>query len=115
MLKTILKVDPEFDNLSVRQKTFFKLGHDTYEYQKNINPHPAFVKKLVEQKVDVYTFLDRTWCCPITNPQHTWIKTEDNVGLLEIKSYDEWWQAIGKKTRNMVRKAEKSGIKVSCR
>ncbi len=33
--------------------------------------------------------------------------------MLEIKSYDNWWQAIGKKTRNMVRKAEKSGIKVT--
>jgi hypothetical protein len=113
VLKTILKVDPEFDNLSVRRKTFFNLGHDTYEYQKNINPTPAFVKKLTEQKVDVYTFVDRTWCCPITNPQRTWIKTEDNVGLLDIKTYDEWWQAIGKKTRNMVRKAEKSGIKIA--
>ena len=33
--------------------------------------------------------------------------------MLEIKSYDDWWQEIGKKTRNIVRKAEKSGIKVS--
>jgi hypothetical protein len=33
--------------------------------------------------------------------------------LLEIKSYDSWWQEIGKKTRNMVRRAEKSGLKVS--
>ena len=43
----------------------------------------------------------------------TWIREDDNVGLLEIKSYDDWWQEIGKKTRNMVRRAEKSGVKVS--
>ena len=112
VLKTILKVDPEFDSLSVRKKLFFNIGRDTYEYQKNINPTSMLVKKLSEQKVDVYTFLDRTWCCPMTNPPSNWIKTEDNVGLLEIKKYDDWWQAIGKKTRNMVRRAEKSGIKV---
>ena len=112
VLKTILKVDPEFDSLSVRKKLFFNIGRDTYEYQKNINPTSSFIKKLKEQKVDVYTFLDRSWCCPINNPLGTWIRTEDNVGLLEIISYDNWWQAIGKKTRNMVRKAEKSGIKV---
>lgn len=113
VLKTILKVDPEFDSLSVKKKLFFNIGHDTYEYQKNINPTPAFMKKLMEQKVDIYTFLDRVWCCPMTNPLGTWIKTADNVGLLEIKSYDNWRQAIGKKTRNMVRRAEKSGIKVT--
>ncbi len=45
--------------------------------------------------------------------QVTWVKTDDNIGLLEIKDYETWWSAIGKKTRNMVRKAEKDGVKVS--
>ena len=35
------------------------------------------------------------------------------MGLLEIKDYNSWLQAIGKKTRNMVRKAEKIGVKVA--
>lgn len=112
VLKTVLNVDPELDSLSVRRKSFFRIGHDTYEYEKNINPTAAFIEKLIDRNVDIYTFLDRTWCCPITNPPSSWIKTDDNVGLLEIKSYDEWWQAIGKKTRNMVRRAEKSSVKV---
>jgi hypothetical protein len=113
VLQRLLKVDSELETLSVKKKLFFKIGHDTYEYQKNINPTSAFTKKLIEQNVDVYTFLERTWCCPITNRSSNWIKTEDNVGLLEIKSYGDWWQTIGKKTRNLVRKAEKSGIQVS--
>ena len=114
LLKTILKVDPEFDSLSIKKKLFFTLGHDTYEYEKNINPTPTVVEKLRDLNVDIYTFLERKWCCPIPNPPATWIKEDDNVGLLEITSYDDWWQAIGKKTRNMVRRAEKSGVKVSC-
>jgi hypothetical protein len=113
VLQRILKVDSELESLSVTKKLFFKIGHDTYEYQKNITPSPTFIKKLVEQKVDIYTFLDRAWCCPISNPQKDLIKTEENVGLLEIKNYDSWWQSIGKKTRNMVRRAEKSGITVT--
>jgi hypothetical protein len=28
-----------------------------------------------------------------------------------LTSYDEWWKIIGKKTRNMIRKAEKGGIR----
>ncbi len=50
---------------------------------------------------------------PYPNPPSTWVKTDDNIGLLEIKDYETWWSAIGKKTRNMVRKAEKDGVKVS--
>jgi len=62
--------------------------------------------------VDIYTFLDRQWCCPIQNPPTEWVQEDDNVGLLEISTYNNWWQAIGKKTRNMVRKAEKAGVKI---
>jgi len=41
------------------------------------------------------------------------VKTEDNVALLEIKDFKTWWSDVGKKTRNMVRRAEKSGVKVT--
>jgi hypothetical protein len=112
LLKMVLKVDNELETLNIKKKSFIKIGNDLNEYEKNILPTNAFLAKLRERDVDVYTFLDRTWCCPIINPPADWIRADDNVGLLEIKSYDEWWQAIGKKTRNMVRKAEKSGIKV---
>jgi hypothetical protein len=112
VLQRLLKVDSELETLSIKKKVFFKIAHDICEYQKNASPTPDFINKLVEQKVGIYTFLDRKWCCPISNPPANWIREDDNVGLLEIKTYDQWWQAIGKKTRNMVRKAEKSGVKV---
>ena len=38
------------------------------------------------------------------------MKVKDNVALLQITNFDEWWKKIGKKTRNMVRKAKKSGV-----
>jgi hypothetical protein len=101
------------ESLSIRKKLFFKMARHTQEYEKSINPTEEFKAKLAEQKVDVYTFLDRKWCCPITNPSPDWIGEDDNVGLLEIKDSSVWLQAIGKKTRNMIRKAEKSGVKVS--
>jgi hypothetical protein len=112
VLKTVLDVDKELDTLRVRKKAFFRMGRDIQEYEKTIMPTDEFLAKLQDRGVDVYTFLDRKWCCPITNPPVTWIGEDDNVGLLEIKDYNSWLQAIGKKTRNMVRKAEKSGVKV---
>ncbi len=71
------------------------------------------VKKLGQQGVDIFTFLERTWCCPISNPPVNWKRTDDNVGLMEITTFDAWFNAVGKKTRNMVRRAEKCGVKVS--
>jgi hypothetical protein len=111
-LRAILKVDGDLETVSVEPKRGVKIAHDVKEYEKNIQPTEDFLEKLRERGVDIYTFLDRKWCCPIPNTPAGWIREEDNVGLLEIKTFDAWWQAIGKKTRNMVRKAEKSGVKV---
>jgi hypothetical protein len=113
VLKYILGTDKELETLSVRKGGFAKIARDIKEYERSIVPTNEFVEKLSERGIDIFTFLERTWCCPIVNPPSTWIKAPDNVGLLEIKSYDTWWQEIGKKTRNMVRRAEKSGIKVA--
>jgi hypothetical protein len=113
VLKTLLEVDKELDTLRVRKRGFIRVGNDIQEYERNINPTDDFLEKLADRGVDVYTFLDRTWCCSIPNPRATWIDEDDNVGLLEIKTYDEWLQRIGKKTRNMIRKAEKAGVKIA--
>jgi len=67
---------------------------------------------LTAQRVDIFTFIERSWCYRVSNPPSTWIKEEDNVALLEIKDYETWWNEIDKKTRNMVRKAEKKDVKV---
>ncbi len=113
VLKTILNVDKDMKTVQTRRKTFIKIAHDIQEYEKNIIPTDEFSQKLSERGIDIYTFLDRKWCCPITNPPASWIGEDDNVGLLEINDYNSWLQVIGKKTRNMVRKAEKSGVKVA--
>ncbi len=113
VLKSILEVDKELDTLQVKKKAFVKIAHDVQEYEKNIVPTATFIEKLENRSIDIFTFLERKWCCPIPNPPSSWIKTEDNVGLLEIKDYDSWWSNVGKKTRNMVRRAEKSGVKVT--
>ena len=112
VLKSILEVDKEFDTLRVRKRAFAKIAYDIQEYERNIALDESFIEKLSARGIDVFTFIERKWCCPIPNPPSTWIKNDDNVGLLEIKDYEGWWDAVGKKTRNMVRRAEKSGIKV---
>ncbi|MGE5575232.1 MAG: GNAT family N-acetyltransferase, partial [Ignavibacteria bacterium] len=113
VLKNILDVDHDLDTFSIRKVLSVRIARDYREYQKSIDPTDRFLSKLKERDVDVFTFIERKWCCPIDDPPSTWTRTDDNIGLLEIKDYDSWWSAIGKKTRNMVRKAEKEGVKVS--
>jgi len=110
-LRRILDVDKELEALELRKKIFFKIARDIKEYEGDVIPDEKFTEKLRERSTDIFTFIERSWCNTIPNPAKEWIKASDNVGLLRVTSYDEWWKSIGKKTRNMVRKAEKSGVK----
>jgi Acetyltransferase (GNAT) family len=100
------------DALLIRKKLFFRIAKNNREYEKDALVTEVLVKNLGGAGVDIYTFLERTWCCSIVNPPKSWTRTDDNVGLMEITTFDAWFNAVGKKTRNMVRRAEKSGVKV---
>ena len=112
-LKEILGVDSSLDTLNVKKKLFVRIAQDNQEYGKNAIATEEFTEKLGGHGIDIYTFLERKWCCPISNPPSNWVQTDDNVGLLEISTFDAWFTDVGKKTRNMIRKAEKSDVKVS--
>jgi hypothetical protein len=109
-LKRILEVDKELETLVMRKKGFARIAHDIREYEKDFVPTSEFIEKLVYRGIDIFAFIERKWCHTIPKPSNSWVRTEDNIALLQVTTYDHWWENIGKKTRNMVRKAEKSGI-----
>lgn len=102
-----METQPE--SLEIRKKAFFTMARDVKEYQRSVIPTEDLVESLRKRNVDIFTFIERKWCCPVASPSESWLKAEDNIGLLTVTSYDEWLKLIGKKTRNMIRKAEKSG------
>jgi hypothetical protein len=110
-LRTILEVDTELETLTVNKKSFFKVARDVREYQMNVVPTEKLIERLRGRGVDILTFIERKWCYTLADHPEWWAKTGDNIALLKVTSYDEWWKKIGKKTRNMIRKAEKSGIR----
>jgi hypothetical protein len=110
-LKRILEVDKELETLVIRKKGFARIARDIREYEKDIVPTSRFIEKLVDREIDIFSFIERRWCYTIPKPSNSWVRTEDNIALLQVTTYDRWWENIGKKTRNMVRKAEKSGIR----
>ncbi|MFB3888941.1 MAG: GNAT family N-acetyltransferase [Candidatus Bathyarchaeia archaeon] len=111
-LKMLLHADTELTGLAVRKKGFARIAGyvSTRDYERDFVPTDAFLEKLRDRGVDVFTFIERTWTFKVPNPPTTWSRTQDNVAFLHLKSYNEWWESIGKKTRNMVRKAEKNGV-----
>ena len=110
-LKRILAVDSELESLSISKRFSIRIARDQREYERSIVPTAKLLRKLEERGIDIFTFLERSWCCKIQTPLESWVKTDDNIALLHLRSYDEWSKSIGKKTRNMIRKAEKSGIR----
>src|SRR3990170_922265 len=100
--RRILEIDKELETIAVRKNLFFKLASDAKEYERDVIPTDDFFEKIGRIGVDIFTFIERKWCNTISNPPHFWLKTEDNIALLQVTTYDEWLKSIGKKTRNMV-------------
>jgi hypothetical protein len=112
-LKELLQVDNELEFLATSNRGFAKLAKypEQFEYIRDFVPSEKFFEKLAERGIDIFTFVERKWCCSITNPPEKWSKSPDNIAIIKISNYNDWWSSVGKKTRNMVRKAEKNGIK----
>ena len=106
-------MNTETDSLTIQHKAFFTIARDWKEYLQSIIPTDSLIEELHKRHVDIFSFLERKWCCPITKPSNTWAKTEDNIAILHLTDYEKWLKDIGKKTRNIIRKAQKTGITTS--
>jgi hypothetical protein len=86
-----------------------RLHGDGYLFLRDPEP---FVQELRKsgRRVDLFTVLqsvaDRA-------PKFSYPMEWHNVAALEVSTYENWWNVtVDKKTRNMVRKCERSGIEV---
>ncbi len=103
-------MEKQIETFVFQKKLFFTLARNYKEYQIDIFPTEELLQVLRSKEVDVLTFIERRWCSSLSRTSVSWARCEDNVALLHIKSYADWLATIGKKTRNMIRKAEKNGI-----
>jgi len=61
-------------------------------------------------KVDIFTFWQRL---PETAAKYAYYYETESIAALPISTYDNWWsEQLNTKTRNLVRKAQKTGIVV---
>ena len=82
------------------------------EYFECIDNPGGFVAKAraAGLRADIFTFLP---ALADRNPRHDLHFEQESISVLPITTYENWWnRQINGKTRNMIRKAQKSGVEV---
>jgi hypothetical protein len=96
-------------NISV-QGTFLRIARlDAEKFLFLDEPEPVIegLRKL-KSRVDVFTFMQRL---PETTPKYSFPMEMDNLAVLPISTFDQWWtQRIGFKARNKAKQATKKGV-----
>jgi len=84
-----------------------RLNAEQYEFLDDPEPILTALRR-APARVDIFTFMQRL---PYTEPRFAFATELDNLAAVPISTFDEWWtKQINGKTRNMVRRAEKSGV-----
>jgi hypothetical protein len=90
----------ELQTVTIRQRIFFKMAKDITEYIRDITPSDELIQKLRDRGADIFTFLERKWCRTMPNSAKSWAKTQDNIALFHVTTYEEWLRIVGKKTQH---------------
>jgi hypothetical protein len=111
-LLTLLHNDMQIDGKEVKLRgRFIRIAGvaEGYEY---VDEPEWFLARLRESGVraDLFTFTQRL---SATSPRFAYPMESENVAALAVSTFDHWYtKQIGNKTRNLIRKAEKSGVSV---
>ena len=103
----------QFDNRKLLVKggvcRIAHLDADDYKFPNDPEPVVAELRKS-KMRVDLFTFLQKL---PETSPKYPYPYQMDNLAVLPISSFEQWWtNQIGFKARNKAKQAEKKGVVV---
>ncbi|MFZ1975249.1 MAG: hypothetical protein WAU89_20555 [Candidatus Acidiferrales bacterium] len=86
-----------------------RLDGDKYKFLDNPEPVLAELRKS-DTRVDLFTFMQKL---PETTPKHSYPMEWDNLAVLPVSTFDNWWtETIGFKARNKAKQAAKKGVMV---
>src|SRR5262249_48076692 len=91
---------------------FARIARLRAEYYEYVAEPQGFIEKLKASHcgADVFTFLQET---PEREPKHSLYHEWESISVVRISTFDHWWKKqVNDKTRNMVRKAQKSGVEL---
>src|SRR5687768_17279465 len=86
-----------------------RLAAEQYEFLDDPQPMLSELRR-APVRVDIFTFMQRL---PHTAPKFEYRMEPDNLAAVPVSTFENWWtKQIDGKTRNMIRRAEKSGVTV---
>ena len=82
---------------------------DADDYKFLDDPEPVLMElRKSKLRIDLFTFLQKL---PETSPKFSYPFEIDNLAVLPISTFEEWWtKQIGFKARNKAKQAEKKGV-----
>ena len=95
-------------NINVQGKLVRIARLDAEKFMFLDDPEPVIggLRKL-DSRVDILTFMQRL---PDTSPKHPYPMEMDNLAVLPISTFEDWWtKTIGFKARNKAKQATKKG------
>ena len=99
--------------LKLEKRFFYVQAKYSIEYLFDANITRDLMAKLEKDNVDIFTFVERSFLYPPKKYSFFNAEVSESIAILTINSFDHWWsKQIDKKTRNMIRKAEKTGVVV---
>lgn len=111
MVNEDAKTMPEEQSLRIRGKIIRVASLESDGYDP-VNDPDSLLADLNASRagIDVFTFIETM---PRTVPQFPFNMEWDNLAVLPVSSFDDWWnKQIDRKTRNMARKGDKKGLTV---
>jgi hypothetical protein len=96
----------------VIERGLCRVAHLDADDYKFLDDPEATIAELCSTKtrIDLFTFLQKL---PDTTPKHAYPIEWDNMAVLPISTYENWWtKQIGFKARNKAKQAEKKGVVV---
>jgi hypothetical protein len=86
-----------------------RLDADKYQFLEDPEPTLNGLRES-RSRIDIFTFLQEL---PETAPKYAYPMEWDNLAVLPVSTFDEWWnKQIGFKARNKAKQAQKKGVVV---
>lgn len=108
-MHSLIKVDEKMIRVDGHLLRVARLEADKYHFLDN----PQRIVARLNQcgtRIDLFTFLQRL---PDVSVRYSYPMEYDNLAVLPVSTYNHWWgKQIDNKTRNMIRKATKSGVEL---
>lgn len=104
----------DFDFPITGKRWFYRIAQYflANEHMYDTEPDKYLLHDLKSRGVDLFTFIERSFLGSSARKEHSFFRSSETIGLLRLTSYDDWMNSIPSKTRQIVRKAQRMGLKV---